>query len=287
MSIPPGLIGAVGATLDWSKTAALRPPDQAVMILPYMLRHLTPPLVAALGLGAIAAAVMSSIDSSFLSASSLFVWNVYRPLFRPHAGHGEIRLMVRITILTVGTLAAVFALATQSIYSLWVLCSDLVYVILFPQLVCALFVRWTNTAGCLAGAGVGLARANPGGRTVDRHSIARRAAHDRFDRDHGIPLSHGGHARGVADNPGRVAVDVDGFSAPPVRSTIKRSGIDARGSHDRHMSDQVHPSLIVYSPRTEISGLRGPRIYGDRPSVRSSDCGGHLSAELSPGVSAG
>jgi solute carrier family 5 (high affinity choline transporter), member 7 len=156
MSLPPALIGAIGRTVDWSHTA-VGPPENAAVILPYLLRNLTPPLIAAVGLGAIAAAVMSSIDSSFLSASSMFVWNVYRPLVRPSAGHAEIRLMVRLAILAAGTAAAVLALATTSIYSLWVLCSDLVYVVLFPQLVCALFVRWTNSAGAMAGASTGLA----------------------------------------------------------------------------------------------------------------------------------
>ena len=156
MSLPPALIGAIGRTIDWSQ-APVGPPESAAMILPYLLRNLTPPLVAAVGLGAIAAAVMSSIDSSFLSASSMFVWNVYRPIFRPAAGHAEIRLMVRLAILAAGGAAASLALATTSIYSLWVLCSDLIYVILFPQLVCALFVRWTNAAGAMAGACTGLA----------------------------------------------------------------------------------------------------------------------------------
>jgi len=155
MSLPPALIGVIGRTINWS-TAAVSPPANAALILPYLLRNLTPPLVAAIGLGAIAAAVMSSIDSSFLSASSMFVWNVYRPLLRPAAGHAEVRLMVRLSILGAGTVAAVLALATTSIYSLWVLCSDLVYVVLFPQLVCALFVKWTNAPGAMAGAFVGL-----------------------------------------------------------------------------------------------------------------------------------
>jgi solute carrier family 5 (high affinity choline transporter), member 7 len=156
MSLPPALIGAIGRTIDWS-TAPVPPPANAALILPYLLRNLTPPLIAAVGLGAIAAAVMSSIDSSFLSASSMFVWNVYRPLVRPTAGHGEIRLMVRLAILVAGIGAAALALATTSIYSLWVLCSDLVYVVLFPQLVSALFVPWTNAPGSMAGAFTGLA----------------------------------------------------------------------------------------------------------------------------------
>jgi high affinity choline transporter 7 len=65
--------------------------------------------------------------------------------------------MVRVAILVAGAGAAALALVTTSIYSLWVLCSDLVYVVLFPQLVCALFVRWTNAPGAMAGAFVGLA----------------------------------------------------------------------------------------------------------------------------------
>jgi high affinity choline transporter 7 len=153
MAVPPAMIGATAASIDWS-AASVGPPPEAAMVLPYMLRYLAPPMVAAVGLGAIAAAVMSSIDSSFLSASSMFVWNVYRPLLRPHADAPEIRAMVRVAIVLVGSSAAVLALTANSIYALWVLCSDLIYVVLFPQMICALFVRWTNAAGSLAGAAV-------------------------------------------------------------------------------------------------------------------------------------
>ena len=52
----------------------------SAIALPYVLKYLTPPLVATIGLGGLAAAVMSSVDSSILSASSMGAWNVYRPL---------------------------------------------------------------------------------------------------------------------------------------------------------------------------------------------------------------
>ena len=58
----------VGAVADWSAVGV--PPPEPPMVLPYVLRYLTNPLVASIGLGALAAAVMSSIDSSMLSAAS-------------------------------------------------------------------------------------------------------------------------------------------------------------------------------------------------------------------------
>lgn len=58
-------------------------PDEDVrMILPMVLQYLTPPAVAFFGLGAVSAAVMSSADSSVLSASSMFARNVYKLIFR-------------------------------------------------------------------------------------------------------------------------------------------------------------------------------------------------------------
>ena len=125
------------------------------MILPHTIRYLTPPLVAVLGLGAVAAAVMSSVDSSILSASSMVVWNVYRPILRPRAGDRELRLVIRVGILAIGTLATLLALELQSVYALWYLCSDLVYVILFPQLLMALYFKRANLPGAAAGAILG------------------------------------------------------------------------------------------------------------------------------------
>lgn len=43
------------------------------------------------------------------------------------------------------------ALLTGSVYGLWYLSSDLVYVIIFPQLISVLFVKGTNTYGSVAG----------------------------------------------------------------------------------------------------------------------------------------
>ena len=50
--------------------------------------------------------------------------------------------VMRINIILVGILATVMALVIKSIYGLWYLCADLVYVILFPQLLCVVYVEW-------------------------------------------------------------------------------------------------------------------------------------------------
>lgn len=52
------------------------------LVLPMVLQYLTPPFVQFVGLGAVSAAVMSSSDSSLLSASSMFAHNVYKLMIR-------------------------------------------------------------------------------------------------------------------------------------------------------------------------------------------------------------
>lgn len=57
---------------------------------------------------------------------------------------------MRITIFVFGGLATLMALVTGTVYGLWYLSSDLVYVIIFPQLLSVLFVKGTNTYGSVA-----------------------------------------------------------------------------------------------------------------------------------------
>ena len=52
------------------------------MVLPMVLQYLCPPVVSFIGLGAVSAAVMSSADSSILSASTICARNVYKLVFR-------------------------------------------------------------------------------------------------------------------------------------------------------------------------------------------------------------
>ncbi|XP_036964523.1 high-affinity choline transporter 1-like [Acanthopagrus latus] len=160
MAVPSVLIGAIGASTDWNQTSyGSLPPkdkDQSDMILPIVLQHLCPPYVSFFGLGAVSAAVMSSADSSILSASSMFARNIYQLAFRQSASDWEIVWVMRVTIFVFGALATAMALLTGSVYGLWYLSSDLVYVIIFPQLLSVLFVKGTNTYGSVAAYVVGL-----------------------------------------------------------------------------------------------------------------------------------
>ncbi|KAM4561663.1 high-affinity choline transporter 1-like [Fundulus diaphanus] len=154
MAVPSVLIGAIGASTDWNQTTygslAPKDKDESDMILPIVLQHLCPPYISFFGLGAVSAAVMSSADSSILSASSMFARNIYQLAFRQSASDNEIVWVMRITIFVFGALATAMALLTGSVYGLWYLSSDLVYVIIFPQLLSVLFVKGTNTYGSVA-----------------------------------------------------------------------------------------------------------------------------------------
>ena len=72
------------------------------------------------------------------------------------ASEREIIWVMRVAIFGTGALATVMGITIETIYGLWYLCSDLVYVILFPQLVSVVYLRGTNTYGSLAGYLLGL-----------------------------------------------------------------------------------------------------------------------------------
>jgi high affinity choline transporter 7 len=150
MAIPAVLIGIIGGAADW-EGLGLSPPPDAASTLPWVMRYLSSPWLATLGLGAVAAAVMSSVDSSILSASTMASWNIYRPMVKRELSPDELESLLRKIIWIIGLTALLLALQVKSVYTLWYLCSDLVYCLLFPALVCALFDRKANARGAAAG----------------------------------------------------------------------------------------------------------------------------------------
>lgn len=66
-------------------------PKETSMVLPMVMQYLTPDWVAFFALGAISAAIMSSADSSVLSASSMFARNIYRMLLRQSVSYMTIK----------------------------------------------------------------------------------------------------------------------------------------------------------------------------------------------------
>ncbi|KAL3088861.1 hypothetical protein niasHS_009153 [Heterodera schachtii] len=176
MAIPPALIGAIARNTDWSLTeyspwnngtkVSSIPADQTSQVVPLVFQYLTPKWVAFIGLGAVSAAVMSSADSSILSAASMFAHNIWKLTIRPEASEREVIIMMRFGIIAVSILATVMALTINSIYGLWYLCADLIYVILFPQLLCVVYFKESNTYGCLCGYAIGMLLRLSGGETL-------------------------------------------------------------------------------------------------------------------------
>lgn len=162
MALPPMALGLAAAHLDWGALdtgtvdAAGAIADTPALVLPYLLRYAVPQWVGVLGLGAVAAAVMSSVDSSILSAASLVAWNGYRRLIRPDATAAQITRLVRILVVSLGGIATGIALTYSSVSALWYLCGDIVYCVLFPSLTLALFDPKANRIGVLSGLAVSI-----------------------------------------------------------------------------------------------------------------------------------
>ena len=149
LTIPPLLLGMAAAVAV--KNGSLEITNRADA-LPILLRDLVPPAVGMFGLLVILGAVTSSYSSSILSAGTMLGHNVIRPLIAPNSSDRAMRMVVRVMILFLGLAAVGLALqASGSVYDLWTFSADLVYVLLFPQLVMALYDPKANRIGSIVG----------------------------------------------------------------------------------------------------------------------------------------
>merc|ERR1712106_394125 len=153
MTGPSVLFGAIARATDWTKTdykCGAPMGDTAKVVLPLALQYLTPPAVAFFGLGAVSAAVMSSTDSSMLSASTMLARNVYQKVFPPKAKEREVLWALWVLICINCVIATTLALTYKSIYDLFVLCGDFMFVVVFPQLTFVLYWEKSNTYGSVS-----------------------------------------------------------------------------------------------------------------------------------------
>ncbi|CAG5122371.1 unnamed protein product [Candidula unifasciata] len=156
MAVPAVLMGAVAASTDWNMTEYGHPAilkEDRTLTLALVMRYLCPTAVTFIGLGAVSAAVMSSTDAAILSASCMFSRNVYAVIYnrikKTRPSETSQVWVMRVAQIAVAAMACAMALTVNSIYYLFLLCSDFIYVILFPQLVCVLYIKKSNSYGSL------------------------------------------------------------------------------------------------------------------------------------------
>lgn len=153
---PPLLMGIAAFSYPWPAEALARLQVNPAETLPLLFALAVPPLVGMLGLAAIVGAVTSSFSSSILSAGSMLSWNCLKRLVWPSLTVVQMARVIRLSILLFGAAATAFALKVRSVQALWFFTSDLVFVLLFPQLVFALFDSRANRIGSMAAFAVSL-----------------------------------------------------------------------------------------------------------------------------------
>lgn len=148
-TVPPLLIGLAAFAYPWPPEMAARLQATPADAMPLLFARAVPPAIGLIGLAAIIGAVTSSFSSSILSAGSMLSWNCLKRLLWPSLSVVQMTRVIRGSIFF-GAVATVLALKVQSVQALWFFTSDLVFVLLFPQLIFALFDPRANRAGSMA-----------------------------------------------------------------------------------------------------------------------------------------
>jgi high affinity choline transporter 7 len=149
-TVPPLLMGISAFAYPWPPDLFARLQATPAETMPLLFLRAVPRLIGLLGLAAIVGAVSSSFSSSILSAGSMLSWNCVKRLIWPSVSPEQMKRVIRGSIVCFGAVATALALKVQSVQALWFFTSDLVFVLLFPQLIFALFDQKANRVGSIA-----------------------------------------------------------------------------------------------------------------------------------------
>ncbi|XP_075886354.1 high affinity choline transporter 1-like [Nelusetta ayraudi] len=145
LGLPSAIVGAVAASTNWNQTTFGSPSPyeqgKAGVILPIALQHLCPFYVSMVGVGALAAAVMSSVDSVLLSAASQLGRNFFKNVIYTQASEKAIILAVKLSVLVCGVLSTGLAISTDYVNMLWILSADVLYSMMVPQVICVFYLQ--------------------------------------------------------------------------------------------------------------------------------------------------
>ncbi|XP_074554364.1 high affinity choline transporter 1-like isoform X2 [Halichoeres trimaculatus] len=143
LGIPSLIIGAAAASTNWNETSFGSPSPyeqgKSGMILPIALQHLCPFFVSLVGMGALAASVMSSVDSALLSAASQLGRNIFKNIIYKRATEKMIIIVVKVSILLCGLMGAGLAMLSSSIHLFWIVSADVLYSMMTPQVTCIFY----------------------------------------------------------------------------------------------------------------------------------------------------
>ncbi|XP_064475916.1 high-affinity choline transporter 1-like [Ornithodoros turicata] len=126
-------------------------------VLALAIRTLTPGPIAAIAVLGLASSVMATVDSAIFSAATMLTRNIYKEILRPQASVTEVVLVLRLSVIILGAFSSFIALGTTVVHPMWNYASDLVFILVFPQVVCTLYLPDdVNAYGSLIGFFLGL-----------------------------------------------------------------------------------------------------------------------------------
>ena len=130
--------------------------ENSEYIIPELaLVHLHP-VVIAIFVGAMLAAIMSSTDSALLAASSLLSRNVL-PFIKPNPSDRLSLAVARWGVPFFGSIAIVIALHIQEVFNLLIDANILVLAVIIVPFILGIYWQKANRTGALAGMGAGFA----------------------------------------------------------------------------------------------------------------------------------